>query len=328
MSSELSQKICFVDRTLAEAMLQWDIVGFGVATLDLIMEVSSFPTAGGKKQILSSESHGGGLTATALVAASKLGAKTWYGGALGENERSDTVRRILTGYDVNLPEPGLYPAEAEPVFAHVYVDRQTGERTIFWSDLGAVAPVVNNDTIGVALASKCLFVDNHRAEALLPLYRLAKKHHVPIVGDFETVADSHDEEALSLVDHLIVPAVFARQYTGCHDPGEAVSRLLKNPGHQVVVVTDGANGAWFADRENRQVRHQAAYPVNVCDTTGCGDVFHGAYAAFLVFGENLETRVQTAAAVAAIKATRRGGQAGTPTRQEVSAFLTNQPGNS
>ena len=304
--------------------MAYDIVGFGVASLDLILEVPSFPGAGGKCQILSSEYHGGGLTATALVAASKLGAKTWYGGAMGENERSDIVRKILAGYHVSFPEAGFFPAESEPILAHVYVDRQTGERTIFWSDLGAVSPVVNDETIRIALASKCLFVDQFYAESLLPLYRLAKSHQIPIVGDYEAVNDSYEEETLSLVDHLIVPAKFAQQFTGSHDPAEAVERLLKNPGHQVVVVTDGANGAWFADRENRQVRHQAAFPVNVCDTTGCGDVFHGAYAASLVFGWNLETRVQTASAAAAIKATRRGGQAGAPTQEEISAFLENK----
>ncbi|MCL2622552.1 MAG: PfkB family carbohydrate kinase [Planctomycetaceae bacterium] len=304
--------------------MSFDLVGFGVATLDLIMEVASFPAAGGKSKILSSEYHGGGLTATALVAASKLGAKTWYGGALGNNERSDLVRKILTDFRVGLPDAGLYPTEAEPIFAHVYVDRQTGERTILWSDLGTASPVVNDETVNVALASKCLFIDNHFAKSLLPLYQLAKKRHVPIVGDFEAVTDSNDEEALSLVDHLIVPAKFAQHYTGACDPGDAVGRLLRNSGCQAAVVTDGSSGAWFADRENRQVRHQAAFHVDVIDTTGCGDVFHGAYAASLVFGDSLETRVQTAAAAAAIKATRRGGQAGAPTHQEVTAFLEKQ----
>ena len=309
---------------MAHDIMAYDIVGFGVATLDLIMEVASFPTAGGKSQVLSAEYHGGGLTATALVAASKLGAKTWYGGALGNNERSDLVRKLLAGYRVGFAEEGFYPPEAEPIFAYVYVDRQTGERTIFWSDLAAVSPVVNDEMIKTTLASRCLFADNHFAQSLLPLYRLSKEHRVPIVGDFEAVNDAFEEESLALVDHLIVPAKFAQQYSGSHDLADAVKRLLKNPGHEVVVVTDGANGAWFADRENRQVRHQAAYPVEVCDTTGCGDVFHGAYAASLVFGWDLETRVQNAAAAAAIKATRRGGQTGAPTQQDVAAFLEKQ----
>ena len=302
----------------------YHVVGFGVATLDLIMEVPSFPVAGGKTPILSAEYHGGGLTATALVAASKLGAKTWYGGALGNNERSDIVRKILAGFHVALPEIGFHPAEAEPLLAHVYVDRQSGERTIFWSELAEAVPVVNEETIKITLGSKCLFADQFHAETLLPLYRIAKQHQLPIVGDFEAVAGSAEEEALSLVDHLILPAKFARQYTGCHDPGDAIGRLLKRSAHQVVVVTDGVHGAWFADRENQQVRHQAAYSVEVCDTTGCGDVFHGAYSASLAFGDRLETRVQTASAAAAIKATRRGGQIGAPTQQEITTFLKDQ----
>ncbi len=57
------------------------------------------------------------------------------------------------------------------------------------------------------------------------------------------------------------------------------------------------------------------------DTTGCGDVFHGAYAAGLARGLDLAERVRLASAAAAIKATRPGGQKGIPTRDEVEAFL-------
>jgi sulfofructose kinase len=61
--------------------------------------------------------------------------------------------------------------------------------------------------------------------------------------------------------------------------------------------------------------------VKVADTTGCGDVFHGAYAAALARGLDLPARVRFAAAAAALKATRHGGQAGIPTRQATEAFL-------
>jgi sugar/nucleoside kinase (ribokinase family) len=64
--------------------------------------------------------------------------------------------------------------------------------------------------------------------------------------------------------------------------------------------------------------------VAAVDTTGCGDVFHGAYAAALVRGMGVEERVRFAAAAAALKATRRGGQAGAPTLEEVETFLRGQ----
>jgi sulfofructose kinase len=61
--------------------------------------------------------------------------------------------------------------------------------------------------------------------------------------------------------------------------------------------------------------------VTVVDTTGCGDVFHGAYAAGLAQGLDPVGRVRLASAAAALKATHRGGQAGIPERAAVERFL-------
>jgi sulfofructose kinase len=57
------------------------------------------------------------------------------------------------------------------------------------------------------------------------------------------------------------------------------------------------------------------------DPTGCGDVFHGAYAATLAQGLDLVERIRWASAAAALKATRAGGQAGIPARTAVEEFL-------
>ena len=63
----------------------------------------------------------------------------------------------------------------------------------------------------------------------------------------------------------------------------------------------------------RTCAHRPAYPVEVVDTTGCGDVFHGVYAATLARGFDLAARIRWASAAAAIKATACGGQSGIPT---------------
>lgn len=77
-------------------------------------------------------------------------------------------------------------------------------------------------------------------------------------------------------------------------------------------------------RDDRVCRHQPAFPVEVIDTTGCGDVFHGAYAAALAWGDSLPKRVVLASATAAIKATRRGGQTGIPHLAEVKRLIAAQ----
>jgi sulfofructose kinase len=64
-----------------------------------------------------------------------------------------------------------------------------------------------------------------------------------------------------------------------------------------------------------------AFPVNVVDTTGAGDVFHGAFCYGLVAGLPLETDLALASAAAAMKCRHIGGRAGIPGRAEVVAFL-------
>jgi sulfofructose kinase len=70
--------------------------------------------------------------------------------------------------------------------------------------------------------------------------------------------------------------------------------------------------------------HQPAFAVEVIDTTGAGDVFHGAYALALAEGRGVESAMRFASGVAALKCTHHGGRAGIPTRQEVDAFLARQ----
>ena len=103
---------------------------------------------------------------------------------------------------------------------------------------------------------------------------------------------------------------------------------LWSPRRTAVVVTCGAEGCWFLDADTLdRPQHQPAFAVHVVDTTGCGDVFHGAYAAGLAERLDLPARVRLAAATAALKATQPGSQRA-PRRPLVEAFLRKrrQPG--
>ena len=121
-----------------------------------------------------------------------------------------------------------------------------------------------------------------------------------------------------MVGHLIVSERLALPYTGADHPAEAAKRLFRDH-RQVAGVTCGAAGCWVASGPDA-VYHQPAYPVEVVDTTGCGDVFHGAYAMGLATGMPLHERIQFAAATAALKATQVGIE-GVPGRGAVLVFL-------
>ncbi len=167
-----------------------------------------------------------------------------------------------------------------------------------------------------------LFVDHFGIEGMIRAVRVAPAGKIPVVADFESVpADERFAELVALVDHAVVSLDFARQWTGCQHPGDA-ARALWNSARQAVVVTCGAEGCWYLGSDDAPApRHQPAMRVTVVDTTGCGDVFHGAYAAGVAEGLDLADRIRLASAAAALKATRRGGQTGIPTRAEVDRFL-------
>ena len=120
-------------------------------------------------------------------------------------------------------------------------------------------------------------------------------------------------------DHLIVGQALAAQVTGYSDPARACEALWRED-RVAAIVTAGNRGSWYRTA-GQPVRHQPIFPVEVVDTTGCGDVFHGAYALQLARGASISECVRYAAAVAALKATRPGGRTGIPTHEQVMALL-------
>jgi sugar/nucleoside kinase (ribokinase family) len=129
------------------------------------------------------------------------------------------------------------------------------------------------------------------------------------------------ERLLDLSDHLILGRTFAAALTGTSDPAVA-ARALWHPCRSAVVVTAGSAGCWaVSGPADSPLLHQPAYAVPIVDTTGCGDVFHGAYASALARGLPLVERLREASAAAALKASRGGGQDGIPDRADVDVFL-------
>ena len=297
-----------------------DVLGFGYAAVDDLIYVESYPHPDSKMRIVREERQCGGLTATALVAAARLGARCVYGGVLGSDELSMFVRVQLTGEGVDLT-PLVLDERARPVHSSIIVDLQAGTRTILHDDGHACgAPEAGPDPTLVR-AARALLIDSCGIPGMQQAALLARAEGIPRVGDFEYLCGREQMALIELVDHLIVSQGFAVLLTGECDPAEAAMALCSQE-RLVAVVTCGATGSWHAAAPARQDPvHMPAYVVDVVDTTGCGDVFHGAYAAGLSRGLPVVDCIRLAAATAALKATRPGGQAGIPRLPEVEALM-------
>ena len=298
----------------------FDILGLGCVALDDLLYVAAYPPPDTKMPVHRRERQCGGLTATALVAAARLGCRCAYAATLGEDDLSQFVLDRLgeEGIDISLVRrrPG-----ARTIHSIIIVDEAQQTRTIFFDVQNVLGAQPDWPDEMHLRSARVLFIDHWGIGGMIRAARIARAAGIPVVADFENDQGEGFPELLNLADHLIVSEAFARRLTGATDPRAATGKLL-SAGRSAVVVTCGAEGCWYLGAGSGQVpSHQAAYPVTVVDTTGCGDVFHGAYAAALAEGQPLPQRVHFAAAAAALKATRRGGQAGIPTRATVAAFL-------
>jgi sugar/nucleoside kinase (ribokinase family) len=280
--------------------------------------VSHFPAANAKARILRRERSLGGLTAIALVAAARLGARAAFAGRLGSDAHSLFVESELQRFGV-MTNDVVRLATARPGHSTILVDEAAGTRAVLSEALGERGADELLPAAELVRASRVLFVDGHGVPGSIRAARIARAAGCSVVADFERAHTGEFDTLLELVDHLVVPEDFALSRSGCSDPASAAA-ALSNSQRAAVVVTCGHRGGFYCEA-HRSPRHYSAFSVEVRDTTGCGDVFHGVYAAGLALGWDLATRIRYASAAAALKAARGGGADAIPDRDCVEDFL-------
>ena len=294
-----------------------DVLGIGCAAIDRIIHIYGVPPTDGKAVVVGEALNFGGLTATALAAAARLGAKCQFAGRLGSDPDSVAVTRDLRRAGV-LVSRETWSQDARPVRSTVIISLDTGMRTIYFTDPteSGAHPAMRDDLVRRA---RVLFLDGYGFEGSLRAACIARDAGVPIVADFEATTDVRFRELLDLVDHLVLPRSFAQELTGTLDVTAALHELW-NDSRKLVAVTSGAAGCW-AMVEDMNAIHVPAHRVDVVETLGCGDVFHGAYAAALAFGYSPLDGIGFANSAAGLKAARFGTREGLPNRAEVEALL-------
>jgi sugar/nucleoside kinase (ribokinase family) len=296
-----------------------DIVGLGMATVDVVTLVPRLPRHDEVFRAHSILLEGGGPVATALVAAARLGAATAYLGPIAPTTWGQLTRTGLESEGVDTAEAPIR-ASGQQTVSVILVDQATGQRSILYhsGEMQNLSPA--EVPAGLIASARALHLDGVHLEAACHAAEIARQAGVVVSfdgGASEPWAGA--ERLLSLVDLMVVARRFAEQQTGQADPLHAGPALLETYRPRQVVITDGARGCWYWDAE--QSLRQPAFPTDVVDTTGAGDVFHGAY--LYAFLQDWPARrcLAFAAATAALKCRSLGGRTGIPTRQQVEAVL-------
>jgi len=301
-----------------------DIIGLGLATLDILIRIKDMPTWQDCGSFSGFEMDGGGMAATACVAAAKLGAKVGFIGTAGDDENADRKLRSFHDAGVDLSRMALRPGPEEQLVL-VYVQEETGERT--FSGMRRTGTASRDLQIGeldkpYIQSAKFLHIDGCHHQAALQAAQWAHAVGMQVCLDgTKTNGMPLNPNMLDLileVDILICASGFAQSLTGETDPQKARTAALAY-GPSIVVQTEGEEGCYtFTAEENF---HTPAYHVDVLDTTGAGDVFHGAYLVGMLQGWDLSRIAKFASAVSAIKCQFMGGRFGIPTYDQTLEFL-------
>lgn len=291
------------------------VICLGLSALDQIWRVERLLSGDGEKiRSLDYSALGGGMAANAAVAVARLGGSASFWGRGGDDAAGREMRAALAAERVDVENFRLF-AEGRSSVSGIVVDR-TGERQIV-NFRGSFPEDADWLPLGEVARASAVLADPRWVEGAVALFAKARAFDVPTVLDGDVADPAIFERLLPLTDHAVFSEPALAGFAGSAD--DASLARLANFGCRVVAVTRGENGlSWYeAGRQHRL----AAYRVEAVDTTGAGDVFHGAYA--LAVGADLDVReaMAFAAAAAALKCTRPGGRAGIPSINECLAFM-------
>ncbi|MFH0778748.1 MAG: PfkB family carbohydrate kinase [Candidatus Eisenbacteria bacterium] len=300
----------------------FDVVGLGYTATDYLAIVPRLPELDTKLEARCLSIQGGGPAATALVTAARLGLTAAYIGKVGDDDFGRFMLEELGKEKVDVSAVVCEEGSTSQ-FAFVMVDENTGHRTIVWTR-GSVSKLRRGEAdLSAVEASRCLILDDLEVEAAVEAVERARRAGVPAVLDAGSLRAGMDK-LIPLCDFVVGTREFAFRFTGERDPAEAARKIFEGTGN-VAVVTLGDEGSVCVGGDG--VLLQPAFGVQTVDTTGAGDVFHGAFAVGVVKGWAIPRVLEFSSAVAAMKCTRLGGRPGIPDFEGAISFLRDRSPN-
>jgi sulfofructose kinase len=295
------------------------VICLGLSALDQVWRVDRlFAGESEKIKSLDYATLGGGMAANAAVTIARLGASVAFWGRAGNDAAGHEMRSAFVVEGIDVENFRLF-TDGRSSVSGIIVDR-SGERQIVnfrglypeaadWLPLEAVA------------RGSSVLADPRWMEGAATLFGEARARGIPTVLDGDMADAEVFERLLPLTDHAIFSEPALTSFAGSAKDQSLAA--LTRYGCRVIAVTRGKDGvSWY---ENGLLHQQAAFAIDVVDTTGAGDVFHGAYALAIGVGLDVGDAMAFSAATAAMKCRHAGGRNGIPTINECLAFMRTKP---
>ncbi len=300
-------------------LLACDILCVGHASIDLIYRVSRHPAADEKMFAEAFICCGGGPAANAAVTAARLKSSAAFIGYAGYDSFGEQILNEFTNEGVNTKF--VHRGSGATPLSIILV-KPNGDRSVVNYNK-EVIPLQEHNLEPRwlhELTPRVVLFDGHEPDISPAIAGQAKQQKIITILDAGSVRPATVRLA-ALVDYLVCSERFALDYTQTSDAKQALPQLLQV--NNQVVITLGKKGLLWA--RGSASGSLAAFPVNAIDTTGAGDIFHGAFAFCLAQNYNWLDTLRFSSAAAALCCTKTGARSGIPTFKQVSAFLAANP---
>lgn len=260
----------------------------------------------------------GGLAANASIAVSRLGGNCIFWGRVGDDLNGTPLLDALAAQGVDVSQCRRAPGGRTPVSA-VLVD-PVGERSIYayrGEGLGTDPAWLPLSRLDGARAFLC---DPRWPEGSALALDHCRARGIPSVIDGEKSETRLLLDLIPRTDHAIFSVPGLANFAPAARPADALRQAIA-AGCRVAGVTRGEKGTLWLTAEDPEPRVTPAFRVQATNTTGAGDVFHGAYALAIAEGQPIDHAMRFASAAGALRA--RDGA--TPDRAMVEDLLCAQP---
>jgi sugar/nucleoside kinase (ribokinase family) len=267
---------------------RFDVVGFGLNSVDHLCVVRRHPRLDSKQQLVTYERQPGGQVPTALVALQRWGLCTAYVGSFGDDAGGALSRTALADEGVELSASVIRTGTRQQVSV-ILIDEVSGERSVLSEHVPELILRADELPRETLVDGSVLLMDAVDMPTAVAAARAAKDQGILTVLDTDAPAAGIDA-LLGLTDVLIVAAEFPGQLTGSSDLRAALRHYVP------------------------------AFRVPVVDSTGAGDIFHAGSIYGLLQAWPIPEVMRFAAAAAALKCEKLGGRPGIPTVERATAL--------
>ncbi|MDC0194888.1 carbohydrate kinase family protein [Alphaproteobacteria bacterium] len=291
------------------------IYSVGSIFLDHIIKINSFPKKPIKVHAEGIEKRLGGSAAVSSFTIKKLGLDSSFIGKLGDDDVSDYLKRELSTFKIKhkniITIKGTQSSQS-----YVYEDRQ-GERLLAAFN---EKKLLNNKKLPkISFAKNTTFMCDLRwIEATLYIAKNCKKNNLIQVVDLDNYKlNVKVKKIVNLSSHPIFSETGAYEYTKMKSIIGSLKKMysMKN---KFYAITAGKKGVYWI--ENGNIYNCKPPKIKVVETNCAGDVFHGAFAAFIHQMYSLSESMKLATATASLKCTKKGGIYSIPSYLSVKNF--------